>query len=1343
MEVFVKKSTSFVLLLSPAFFFCFFCLLWIYALKPLLKNWVLELIPQINSAQPYVDISVQNIDLSLLKLQAKAENIEITFKKDAPENLRHLSSFQIGNVKAQLDLFSLVVGQLSLSSLTIDHMSSTQELSELLGLDNSKDNKNTEINLKPILQILDDLPIQKLILQNSELITRLSAKNHPTLRELRFLIKNLIFSLNRKSISIQTENLETIITNQMKASVAVSVSLKAHLDEEKISFDQLRANYGQSEINLTTTARNLKSLFLKPQTNSKFSVHLKLDEIKDLVYLFKEQSQRLPQLSGLIYMKGQVSTEDFKKNSGSVEFATEEVRFENLKFGNAKAVTQIKDNHFMIDSILAEHPAGRVEFKHISIQQERPYSFKTDIVVDNFQLQKLFSSLNLSKIPADLYASATAKCQGQIENFEAHCDTDILAKKISVQSHFNDPYYIIQIDHAKVTGSADINLTSIKFISDLQIDKSKAHAIGEVRFQNGFDMKLDSNYFDLNEIQNIASLGLKGIASGTLTTSGTTDHGVIDSKLQINQLGIDHFYLGDAQFNLKYAKSKLSFQNALAKLNKTNYEGNVELDFSKSELAGQFQLKPLFLEDILISIKERWHLPIAAAGAGHGQIQFSGPLDFWKMKYQLKSEFQRGHIMNENFTKLSADLNADGDKINFKNFVLQKSNGQIRILNDIEIQHRGQTPRFNLQIKSTQLKLEDIDHFSNLFSTANGYLLINGTVTSDISNPLVQLQLQTKDLKIDNLSMPTSQGEVKLTQSDLRFQGQIFGRQLQLDFKIPFKDSEKFYLKAQARDFNPLSLLPMINLPLPSGDTMASVTANIDLKSDMASVKNLNGTVLIDNAILQRSTQILKLKQPATIFFEHGLSKMNPIELSGSYQNLKISLRNGSKSDLQIDGRIFLRPLQFLIPFADNLSGVAELSCQINLKSETLNLSGEGLIDDASISLKGFKYPINDLTAYFDFTKSKIVFSELSATLNQSPLSGAGQIDIKGPKNIDVKFTALTEKIDLEFPNQYQTSGTAQVQFFGSWLPYHLKINYVIDEGRITKEFDEGDSAAISSLRPSPFLPAQQLSQKNQSLILDVTADFSKGIVIKNRILEGIATGQVHVSGSPENPILQGRIDIQPGSRLIFKDKPFDIQLGTVNFNGDYAINPTVYINANARVSDYDINLIIQGPGKNLDIRPTSQPNLSREDIFSLLALGYTNSKNDQTLSSDAQQKQTGLEVLAALSNQSQLNKKLQEKLGLNVQLSPSIDSTRNIAVPKVVVSKKMSQKIMTSYSRPLTGDQQENEVRLQYLWTKNWSLILNYQNLNSNQQSNILQNNKNETGVGGIDFEFKKEFGE
>ena len=69
-----------------------------------------------------------------------------------------------------------------------------------------------------------------------------------------------------------------------------------------------------------------------------------------------------------------------------------------------------------------------------------------------------------------------------------------------------------------------------------------------------------------------------------------------------------------------------------------------------------------------------------------------------------------------------------------------------------------------------------------------------------------------------------------------------------------------------------------------------------------------------------------------------------------------------------------------------------------------------------------------------------------------------------------------------------------------------------------------------------------------------------------------------------------------------------------------------------------------------------------------------------------------------------------------------------------------MNKKVTTSYSRPLTGDRQENEVRLQYLLQKNLSLILNYQN-QTNQQNSIIDNKKTDDGVGGIDLEYKKEF--
>ena len=1340
----MKKSTTAALFLSPVFLCIVLSLIWIYWISPKVKDFALSQLPKINSMQPYFQISAEDLNISLLKLQAQFTGLEFRFKDDSTSNFGSLKPIKIKNIKAQVDLFSLIVGQLSLSHITIDHLESEQDFDDLLKLVPKKTNDKPElIDLTTIFKQLDEIPIQKITLQNSNVTVRLTPANHPLLRELKLTIDTIHVSQKNNLISIQSKNLDAVIFNKNKVSAILNLNIKADVSANSYSLDQFLLTHGQSTLSLKSTSKDLVHLLTEPKIKSQFNVSLKLDEMKNFIYLFKDQTQRLPQLSGQVKMLGDLTTEDLKRNQGHLQLSTEEVRFENLKFGNAQANSQIKNNHLLIDSIDLEHPAGHAELKNISLQQEKPYEFKSEIHVKDFGLQKMFTSLNLNNIPAEFNADATATCSGQIENFFIHCDSKINARNIFVKTDLKDAFSIAEIDAAQASGVVDMNLNSAKYKADLSIGSSLVQSTGDINFQTGFNMKFSTKALNLSDIKNISSLGLKGVTSGELTTSGTTDYGIIDSQLQIKNLVVDHFFLGDIQSEVKYAKEKLSFLKTTAQLNKTNYSGQIELDFNTSKINGGLDLNPLYLEDALIAIKDRWQLPLTAMGKGHGKIQFSGPLDFWKMSYDLKSEFERGHISNESFSKLTANILSDGEKIDFKNVAFYKSGSVIQISNYIQTTPYNKTPVFNLKVKSSDLKIESIDHLTDIVTNANGQLNIVGTVTSDILTPLITLQTQTKDLKIDTTSLPTSQGELKLTLDGLRFLGQIFGRQLQLDLNIPFKDKEKFFIKAQARDFNPLTVLPFFNLALPPNDTFASLSADIDLHSETSNFNTLYGTINVENVLLQRSAQYMKLKYPSTITFENGLKKMTPLELVGPEQNLKFYLKNGSSADLNVEGRFFLRPLQFLVPFSENISGLAEINALIDLKSSQLNLSGEGLIDNASFSVKGFKYPINDINAYFDFSKSKIIFSEINASLNQTSISGSGQVDIKGPKKIDVQINAESDKLDIEFPPQYQTSGVASIQFFGDWLPYKLKINYIIDEGNITKEFTEEDQNSILTLRPSPYLPLQQLSQKNQSLLLDVTADFTKGVAVKNRILEGIAAGKMHITGSPENPILQGKIDIQQGSHLIFKDKPFEIQLGTVTFNGEYDINPIILINANSRVSDYEINLLIQGPAKNLDIKPSSQPSLSREDIFSLLALGYTSSKNDQVLSSDAQQKQTGLEVLAALSNQSNLNKKLQEKLGLNVQITPSIDSTRNIAVPKVTVSKKLSQKVTTSYSRPLTGDQQDNEVRLQYLLNTNSSFILNYQNQNNNQQNNILQNTKTDTGVGGIDFEYKKEYGE
>jgi translocation and assembly module TamB len=844
----------------------------------------------------------------------------------------------------------------------------------------------------------------------------------------------------------------------------------------------------------------------------------------------------------------------------------------------------------------------------------------------------------------------------------------------------------------------------------------------------------------LSDIDNLANLNLKGLINGELNTNGTTGYGVINAKINGKNFEIDKFHLGNLTADLVYKDTEMLVNNINGEMEQTLYNGNLALNFKNSTLQGEVHLPRLYGKSVLSILNDRFSLPFTLTGQGKGDIAFSGPFDFWKMKYQLQAELNRGAVSDESFSQIIANLNATGEKINFERVILTKPSGQVIVGGHINTQ--TSEPRFNLDISSQNLRVEEVDHFVKLLPKSTGLLAVTGKVVDTIDRIQIQGQVALRDFTIEGQSLLSSQGDIVINKNFLSFNGQVFGRQAQAAIQIPFNEKHEFSLKAQLRDLNPLNFLPLIKIPPPSVDTTAVLTAEVDLHSPRMDFTGLRGVVKLNSFLLARNNQTLKLQKPSEMTFHSGLKSLSPINLRGPDQSLDITQRG---SVLNFNGKLLLRPFQFLVPFLENLNGQLQFDFGVNLNASRLSLAGDGSLKNGLVQLKGFPYPIKEINASLDFSQSKLIIGSVSAQLNQSPITGYGYINFLSSENIDVNIQAESTRVDLEFPPQMQTSGLVKVKLSGQWMPYTFKVDYNIEQGLVTKEFSGGEEDMKLTLAPSRYLPPQQLNQQSPTLLLDVNAKFPKGIIIKNSLLEGTATGDLRITGSPEIPVITGRVDITQGSKLYFKDKPFDILTGFVIFNpGDQKsadINPEIFINASARVTDYDISVLISGQAKTLSIKPTSQPPLSESDIFSLLALGFTSSNQDQNLTSDTQQKQTGLEVIAALSNQSKFNKQIQEKLGLNVQIAPSVDSTKNIAVPKVVVSRKLTKKINASYSRPLTGSQQSNEVKLQWLFHPDYSLNLNYQNQTDTNETSIIQNNENDTGNYGIDLEYKKEF--
>ncbi len=1337
----MRKRQAIWILTPPLFIFVGLFLVWTLWLKQKVITYALSQIPKINEMQNVVQINVNDLDISLLKLQATAKNIDVLFIND----LNYLTRTKIDSIKLQVDPFSLMIGQLEASYIQINSLQWNIPKEAYSKLFQSSSQEPTQINLEPIFKHLPDIPIKNIYIANSRIQLSLPPSPNHSIAHAALDLSSLQITNQKKAIDLIANKINVIAISNVNGAVDVSAQISARIEQNAIQSLNIEVSKNNTSLRINLTTDRLRTLLFNPYFEGQAQGEIQLVELRNIAYLIKNTDSRLPQMNGEVRFNSNISTQGIDSNEGNIHLRYSDINIDTLKFGNGEFSSKIKNNQFDIDRVTLLHPSGQAELKKIVLENKSPYKFKTEIVINEFSLQKLFLSINEKTIPVFLDVKATASCEGQIESFSAICTGQLNAENVDVFSDMKKELNIVSIKRAFSKVKANLNADGVEFENTVEFSPGSAFsAKGRVGFKTGFNMEFKSDGLNLDDIQNIADLKLKGIASGSLEASGDSDHGIIDSELSLNKASISDFFLGDITTHFNYRNGLISLTRLNARMGESLYHGQIDVDVDNKRTRGDFKFSHLRVVDALEMIEEKWHLPLRATGTGLASVSFSGPLDFWKLNLKISAGLFKGTIYDESFTKLNAEIESNGSKMDFKNVILSKTTGSVIVSQHIDTSKPE--PEFNLKISSQNLKVEDIDYINGLFKNVSGNLQINGSVTGPLDQPSVVTHSQVNQFQIDNFRLPNSQIDSELNKKYFHANGQVFGRQIQADIKIPFVEQEGYAVKAKLNDFQPLLLLPLIDIPLPEYDIKSQLSANIDITTKKNDFTTLTGRISIDQFNIERGLQIIKLTQPTEILYRDGAMTMGALNLAGPDQNLSLQLRNqNGEQRLFTHGRLFLKPLQFLVPFTDNLTGVLEFSTYIGFKNGRPLFSGEGLINDATITAKGFPYPITNTSAFFDLYDSKIEFTDITANLNQARLIGQGLVDMRGPKNIRVDLNMDSEELELEFPSKILTAGMAKIRFSGDWLPYTLNIDYDISHGLVTKEFTGDAEETNMVLPPSSLLPASQLESSTQAMLLNVKTQFPKGIVIKNSLMEGSVAGYLNITGTPNTPIMTGVINVLPGSKLNFKDKPFEIKNGVVRFNGTKDINPEVSLTANARVTDYDIALDINGPAKSLDIKPSSQPPLSQNDIFSLLALGYTTSDETlaagQNVTSETQQRQTGLEVLSAIGNSSEFSKKIQSRLGVNVQLAPSIDNTRNIAVPKVIVSKQLSKKIYTSYGRSLVGDRQNNEVKLQWLFHPNASAIVSYQNQpNILENTNIL-NQENEVGVGGLDLEYKWEF--
>jgi translocation and assembly module TamB len=100
--------------------------------------------------------------------------------------------------------------------------------------------------------------------------------------------------------------------------------------------------------------------------------------------------------------------------------------------------------------------------------------------------------------------------------------------------------------------------------------------------------------------------------------------------------------------------------------------------------------------------------------------------------------------------------------------------------------------------------------------------------------------------------------------------------------------------------------------------------------------------------------------------------------------------------------------------------------------------------------------------------------------------------------------------------------------------------------------------------------------------------------------------GHLTVAGDNGRPVLLGQIEGVEGGHAYYQGNTFDMDDLLVSFKDSERITPELDAHATTYLRDYKIFLHLWGTPDDSHVEPTSQPELSRPDLITLLTFGFT-----------------------------------------------------------------------------------------------------------------------------------------
>jgi translocation and assembly module TamB len=490
--------------------------------------------------------------------------------------------------------------------------------------------------------------------------------------------------------------------------------------------------------------------------------------------------------------------------------------------------------------------------------------------------------------------------------------------------------------------------------------------------------------------------------------------------------------------------------------------------------------------------------------------------------------------------------------------------------------------------------------------------------------------------------------------------------------------------KVDFSNFNIDKLLNLAHVQGLSGDSALAGTVTID--GPLAHPDLLRGEARLNQLAATVAGVPLQSEGGLHATLDHDVIRLDPLHITGADTNLRaqgsLSLKDKQQLDFTASGNINLKVAQTL---DRNLTASGNSTFQLEAHGPLMNPNLQGRIDfkNAAFSLEDIPNGLSQLNGTLEFSQNRLEVRSLTA------MTGGGQLTLGGylayQHGLYADLTATGKEIRIRYPDGVSSLADAQLHLQGVQNNLLLSGEVMITRFTVSPDLDITSFAqqaeAVESIAP--------LDAPSNRVRLDVHFSSSPQLRFQNAYAKLAGNVDLRLRGTVASPSLLGRISITDGSGILAGTR-YDLQRGDITFSNPVRIQPSIDLNATARVEDYDITLGLHGTPQKMNVTYRSDPPLPEADVVALLALGRTGSQ--QRLYMQQQQEAANpTDALLGGALNATVSSRVQRLFGAgSVKVDPNYLGALGNSTSRIIVEEQLGRNLTLTYATNVNTTSQQ-----------------------------------------------------